>query len=192
MTATVNVEEGNGAAGSVTWSVITQGRYCTADAFNPVDANPCVVPASSFYYSYWKHFRLAFSGTFTKINNIRWFGPGNIKATWGLGTGGMLLVAKRDSGDNGCPVASYVQATGTPSVTGTYIKAETGHTYYKDQTVDPADADGYVAGTPLTIDTTDYTAEGYSKCVVTQAKIAPDATQGEKTNITFTLRYDEI
>lgn len=191
MTATVNVEEGNGA--SPTWTVITQGRYCTRDAYNPGDNDPCVVPQSSFNYSYWKSFRLIFSGTFTKISNIRWFGPGNIKSTWGLGTGGMLLVARRDTGDNGCPDASYEQASGTQGESGYYIKdATNGHDYFKSQTADPADADNYTSASPLLIDSTEYTTAGHSKHVLSQAKIAPDATQGDKANITFTLRYDEI
>lgn len=191
MTATVNVEEGNGA--SPTWSVITQGRYCTRDSYNSGDNDPCVVPQSAFNYSYWKSFRLAFSGTFTKISNIRWFGPGNIKSTWGLGTGGRLLVARRDTGDNGAPDGSYQQAAGTQGETGYYIKdATNGHAYFKSQTTDPADADNYTSAAPLLIDSTEYTTAGHSKHVLTQVKIAPDATQGDKANITFTLRYDEI
>lgn len=191
MTATVSVQEGNGA--SPTWTTITQGRYCTRDAYNPGDNDPCVVPSAGFNYSYWKHHRIYFSGSFTKINNIRWFASGNVKTNWALGTGGMLLVGRRDSGDNGCPSASYEIAAGTQGTTGYYLKDVTnGHDYYKSQTADPADADTYTSASPLTVDTTDYTAEGGSKAVVTQVKIATDATQGDKGNETLTFRYDEI
>ncbi len=191
MTATVSIQEGNGA--SPTWSTITTGRYCTTDAYNPGDNNPCVVPSAGFHYSYWKHHRLNFSGTFTKISNIRWFTSGSIKTNWTLGTGGMLQVAVRDTGDNGCPSANYAQAVGTQGTTGTNLKdASAGHAYYKSQTADPADADSYTSASPLTIDTTEYTSAGQSKSVVTQVKIATDAIQGDKPNESLTIRYDEI
>jgi hypothetical protein len=191
MTATVSVQEGNGA--SPTWTTITQGRYCTRDSYNPGDNDPCVVPSAGFNYSYWKHHRIYFSGTFTKINNIRWFTSGNVKTNWALGTGGMLLVGRRDAGDNGCPAASYEIAAGTQGTTGYYLKDVTnGHDYYKSQTADPADADTYTSASPLTVDTTDYTSEGGSKAVVTQVKIATDGTQGDKGNEVLTFRYDEI
>jgi hypothetical protein len=191
MTATVVVQEANGAG--PTWTTITQGRYCTRDSHNPGDNDPCVVPPSGNNYSYWKHHRLYFSGTFTKINNIRWFTSGNIKTNWNLGTGGMLLVALRDSGDNGCPAGSYEIAAGTQGTTGNYLKDPTnGHDYYKSQTANPTDADTYTSASPLTIDTADYTAEGGSDAVVTQVKIATDAIQGDKPNETLTFRYDEI
>lgn len=191
MTATVSVQEGNGA--SPTWTTITQGRYCTRDSYNPGDNDPCVVPSAAFNYSYWKHHRIYFSGSFTKINNIRWFASGNIKTNWALGTGGRLLVAVRDSGDNGCPDGSYAQATGTQGTTGNYLKDATlGHPYYKSQVADPADSDSYTSASPLAIDTADYTSEGGSKAVVTQVKIATDGTQGDKGNEVLTFRYDEI
>ncbi|NMC35365.1 MAG: hypothetical protein GYA36_23335 [Veillonellaceae bacterium] len=190
MTATVVVQEGNGSP--VTWTTITQGRYCTADTYNPGDNYTCAVPSSGYNYGYWKHFRLGFSGSFGKISNIRWFTSGSIKTNWNLGTGGMLLVARKDSGDNGCPTANYDQARGVQGTTGYYLKdPSNGHSYYKGETVDPADADNYTSASPLVIDSTEYTSSGYSKSVVTQPKLAPDATQGDKPNETFTFRYDE-
>ena len=191
MTATVSIKEANGAGPTLT--VITQGRYCTEDGYNPGDSNPCVVPASGVNYGYWKHHALNISGSFTKVNNIRWFTSGNIKTNWSLGTGGMLLVAIKSSGDNGCPSANYDQATGTQGETGDYLKdPSNGHTYYRGETANPADADGYTSASPLTIDTTDYAAPAVSKYVVTQPKIASNATQGDKPNETLTYRYDEI
>jgi len=193
MTASVNVEEGNGAAGSVVWTVITQGRYCTDDLYNPGDDHPCVVPSAGYSRSYWKSHRLAFSGAFTKISNIRWYTSGNVKTNWTLGTGGKLNVARRDSGDNGCPDASYNRAVGSQNVSGTDIKdASAGHTYYKGQTIALGDADSFTSAAPLLIDSTEYTSANHSKHVVTQAYIGSDATQGDKPNETFTFLYDEI
>lgn len=192
MTATVVIEEGNGA--SVTWTELpaSTGRYCTTDAYNPGSTYPCVVPSASNYYSYWKHTRMAFSGTFTSLSNFRWYTSGNIKTAWGLGSGA-LLVAKRDSGDHGCPAANYMQAGGTQGTTGDYLKDGTnGHDYYKGQTVEPADADTCTSGSPLTFDSSTYSSAGATKSVVTQLKLATNTTQGDKANETFTIRYDEI
>lgn len=189
MAATVDVQEGNGS--SVSWTTVTAPRYCTADNNNPGTANPCVVPSAGSYYSYWKTHSLALSGSFTKINNIKWYTDGTI--AWDLGTGGKVVVGVRDTGDNGCPVASYDQATGTGGTTGDYMDDGTnGHTYYKDQTATPADVTDYTSGSVLSVDSTDYTSAGTTKAVVTQVKLATDATQGAKSAETFTFRYDEI
>jgi hypothetical protein len=70
-----------------------------------------------------------------------------------------------------------------------------GHTYYKvgsSNYAAPVDADTYVSGSTLLVDSTAYTTTGTSKCVVTQVKIATDATQGDKAAETLTFRYDEI
>jgi len=193
MTATVVVQEGNGSP--VTWTTISQGRYCTMDSNNPGDLNPCVIPTSNFNYSFWKHHRLYISGSFTKINNIRWFTSGNVATNWNLGTNGMLMVGLRDTPTlgHGCPVGSYQVAVGTVGTTGTsFMDGTSGHAYYKGQSASPGNADSYTSSAPLTIDSNDYTAEGGTYSVVTQAKIATNATQGDKPNETFTFRYDEI
>ena len=78
MVATVNVQEYNGASPGVA-TVITQGRYCTMDSYNPGLSNPCVVPSAGLNYSYWKTHNVAFSGDFTQISNIRWYTSGNVK-----------------------------------------------------------------------------------------------------------------
>ncbi len=191
MTATVAIQEGNGA--SVTWTTITSGRYCTTDSYNPGSNNPCVVPASSFNYSYWKHHVLAFSGTFTSISNVRWYTSGNVATNWALGTGGILQVGIRSTGDNGCPTGNYQQSAGTAGTTGYAIDdATNGHAYFKTAPNGVADADSYTSASPLTVDTTTYTSGGISKSVVSQVKIYSDATQGDKASETLTFRYDEI
>jgi len=189
MAATINVEEWTGVTPDK--NTITSARYCTEDNHNPGTDNPCVVPSSGFNYSYWKHHALAISGTFTKVNNIRWYTDGTIG--WTLGTDGKLLVGIRDAGDNGCPEASYEQSAGTQGTTGYYMDDGTnGHDYYKDQTAEPADATDYTSASPLTIDSTDYTTADSADAVVTQVKIDDDATQGDQDNETFTFIYDEI
>ena len=93
----------------------TDVRYCTTDAYNPGSNYPCVVPSSGTNYSYWKHHYLNISGTFTKVNNIRWYTDGTIG--WTCGTDGGLFVGIRDSGDNGVPMpTNYEVATGTANI----------------------------------------------------------------------------
>ena len=195
MVATLNVKEYNSTTPG-TGTVITQGRYCTSDSYNPGLSNPCVVPTSGYNYSYWKSHNLAFSGDFTQISNIRWYTSGSVATNWALGTAGGLFVGVKSTGDNGCPVASYVQATGTLGTTGNWMDDVTnGHTYYKSGSANhavPANADTYVSGSTLLIDSTAYTSAGESKMVVTQVKIATDATQGDKASETLVFRYDEI
>jgi hypothetical protein len=195
MAATVAVKEAYGAG--PTLQTITQGRYCTTDNYNPGDTYPCVVPSASFNYSYWKHHCLAISGTYTSVSNIRWYTSGSVASNWALGTGGCLLVGVLDTPTlgNGCPSGDYDQATGTQGTTGDYMKhGSNGHAYYKGETADPQNADNYVSGTPLDLDLNTYgpNATVNSYYVVTQVKIASDATQGDKPNETFTFRYDEI
>jgi hypothetical protein len=194
MVATVNVEEGNGS--SPVWTVITSGRYCTRDAYNPSTSDPCVVPITGYNYSYWKNHRIAWTGIGTKISNIRWYTSGNVATNWACGTNGGLFAAVKSTGDNGCPTVSYDQADGTQGETGYEISDVTnGHAYYKSGTSNyaaPVNADTYVSATPLTVDTTEYTSNTHSKHVVTQVKLATNATQGDKANETLSFRYDEI
>lgn len=191
MTASVSVEEGNGAGPA--WTVITVGRYCTTDSYNPVNTYPCVVPSASFNYSYWKSHRLAFSGSFTSLSNFRWYCSGSVRSNWNLGATGMLMIFKRDTGYHGCPTGNYQQAVGSQGISGTYVKdGSAGHAFYKDQTIAAQDADTFTSAAPLTFDEATYTSAGSTRHVVTQLKIATDAVQGDKANETFTFRYDEI
>lgn len=192
MAATTYVEEGNG--GTVTWNSITNGRYCTADMYNPGSAHPCIVPPTGTNYSYWKSHRLAWSGIGTQISNIKWYGPGGtIKDDWGLGTGGGVVVGKKSSGDNGCPDGNYQQAAGTQDTTGYYMDDDTnGHAYYKGAAGEVVSIDTYTSSNALQVDSTVYTTNGHSKHVVTQVVIGSDATQGDKSDKTFTFQYDEI
>ena len=189
MAATVDVQEGNGAGPD--WTTKTAIRFCTADNHNPGSDNPIPIPESGFNYSFWKSICLALSGTFTTINNIRFYSDGAIG--WNVGTEGELRVGVRDSGDNGCPDGSYDQATGTVGETGHDMEdATNGHAYYKGQTTKSASVADYTSGSPLTVDTTDHTTPERTNHVVLQVKLDDDATQGEQTDETLTFKYDEV
>ena len=189
MAATVVVQEGNGAGPD--WTTKTSIRFCTADAHAPGTDNPIPIPESDFNYSYWKSICLALSGSFTKINNVRFYCDGAIG--WNMGTEGELRVGVRDAGDNGCPDGSYDQATGTPGETGDDMEdGSDGHAYYKGETTKSASVADYSSGSPLEVDTTDHDEAERTKHVVLQVKVADDATQGEQTDETLTFKYDEI
>ena len=190
MAATVNWIEVNGAS---VQTVITTGRYASKDQYNPANAYPVVVPPSGFAYSYWKHFGLELSGSFTQCDNFRVHTSGAIKSNWLLGTGGKLMFFRRDTGDHGCPIESYEQATGVEGSTGYYGKDPVnGHDYYKSEAAEPIDADSCTSGSPLTLDTTVYTEGGTTKLLVSQLKVADDATQGDKATESLTATWNEI
>ena len=193
MTASVGIEEGNGPIGSIVWTPVATVRYCTADVWNPSNSYPNVVPATNFNYSYVKWTRLAFSGTFSQVSNFRWYCSGRIAQEWSLGTGGMLMLFRKDSVDNGCPANQYSQAGGIQGQTGYYGKDPTnGLTYYKDETADPYNADLATSANPFPFDSSVYTTAGATKSLASQLKIAPNALQGEKGGQVGTVIYDEI
>lgn len=198
MVATVVIKEANGgtdgAPGTKTrvdGQAVNDGtdvRFASTDAYNPIATHPCVIPSSSFNYSYWKHLFLDISGTFTKVNNIRFYTDGTIG--WTLGTGGGLFVGTRTTGDNGAVMpTNYEIATGTEGTTGDSMATNHAH-YTTGGTV--ALAANYTSGSTLLIDSSDYTAADDSDAVVLQAKIFTDATQGTQTDETLYLTYDEI
>lgn len=193
MAASYSVSFRNGVSPG-TATTITNARLRTDDNNTADLTNPCII-GSSLNYSYWKHIELAFSGTFTQISNIRHYSDGTIN-TWTLGTNGKLVRGNRDSGDNGCPTASYQQAAGTTGTTGFSISdATNGHAFYKSQVTPTANVNSDVSGSPATIDTTAYTSAGQSKGVVLQLLIdtaANGAVQGVMAAKTLTFIVDEI
>jgi len=198
MAATVVVQEINGPSGSKTYTTITSARFCTSDTYNPGTDYPIPIPESGFNYSYWKHFCLDISGTFTKVYDIKFYGPSTID--WGLGTGGEVRVGQRDSGDHGCPHDTtyhgedqYAQASGTEGETGYPIEDDTnGHPYYRTQTTPVVDVTTYTSSNKMQVDSNEYTSAAKSKAVVLQVKVASDATPGAKSAVTFTFEYSEI
>jgi len=191
MVATVNVQRITGASGSKTYTTVTAVRLRTDDANTADTSNPIPIPSSGYNYSYWASICLDLSGTFTQISNIRHYSDGSIG--WTFGTGGELRRGNRDSGDVGCPDASYQQASGTAGTTGYAIEDSTnGHAYYKTQTTPTKNIANDTSGSPATVDSSTYTAAGKTKHIVLQVKVASDATQGTQSAETLTWVYDEI
>ncbi len=168
-------------------------RLATADQFSPTDTTyPIPIPATAgqFNYSFWIHVYLKITGgSFTKINNVRFYSDGAIG--WNYGTGGELRRGNRDSSDKGCPMdTNYIKAVGTTGTTGTTI--DLGHSYYSGQTTKTVAIQNDTSAAPATIDSSDHTTTGKCKAVVLQVKVAYDATQGEQADETLTFKYDEI
>ena len=186
MVAVVSVQELNGITPDYT--DLTSARYCTNDLVTPGTAYSIPIPTAGVNYSFWKHQVLAMSGTFTRIDNIRWYCDGAIG--WNYGTSGALYIGYRASGDIGCPVADYYRASGTVGTTGLLMTS--GHQYYMQVSSGITLATSSVVGNPFIIDSSAHETPEKSKAVVTQVAIATDATQGVQTKETVTFRYDEV
>lgn len=191
MAATVSIQRITGAPASKTYTTVTNVRLRTDDANTQDLTNPVKKPTSGFNYSYWASICLDLSGTFSQISNIRHYSDGAIG--WNLGTGGGLFRGNRDTGDIGCPDASYEQAGGTQGTTGYAIDdATNGHTYYNTQTTPVVDVSNDTSSSPAVVDSSTYTAAGKTKHIVLQAKVASDATAGVQAAETLTWEWDEI
>lgn len=190
--ATVAVQQFT-AAGP-TKDTVTTPRLSTMDDDAPGTANPIPIADSGLSYSFWMTLHLTITNIqdATLLNNHQFYSDEGTDA-WTLGTGGGVKIGVRDSNDNGVPVASYDQATGTEGTTGDYMgHADDGHAYYKAQTPPCAEISDYTSVAMLEIDTGDHTiAEGF-KGVVIQALVDDDATRGAQAASTLTFQYDEV
>jgi len=190
-TATVEIKQLTGAGPTAT--AVTTPRLSTSDSAAPGTANPIPILADGLSYSYWMSLQLTITAMndATLLNNHKFYSDGTIG--WTLGTGGKLVVGLRDSGDNGCPAASYDQAGGTEGTTGYDMEDDTnGHAYYKGQDPETGEVEDYTSAAPLTVDSGDHEEAEAFKHVVLQAKVADDATRGAQSAETLTFRWDEV
>lgn len=198
MAATVQIIGYYGPAPG-TKTALTVQRYNTAipSQRDPGLSYPNnIPPTGETYRSCWMYTGAEITGgTYSQCSNWRWGTPGNIKTAWGLGSG-KVQVALKDTGDHGCPVASYEAPTGVSGSYGYDIKDPVnGHTYYKSETVPCADADNYTTTSPLTFDTTVITpasASKITKLVLTQLVLEDDTDFGEKSELSNFVRWQEI
>ena len=187
MVASTGIYEITGPAAAPVFTQLTSSRYSLSDSVTPGIANPIIIPTVGVNYSYWKHQVLNFTGAFTAIDNIRWYTDGTVG--WNVGASGKLMVAMMSGGAVGAPVSNgYVNASGN---TTTGVWALSGHTYYANTSGKIGNAGSFTVSLPLTVDSTQYLASGYSKALVTQVAVATDATQGTQTPETVTFMYDE-
>ena len=192
MAAIVEVKEANGITPD--WTVVSSIRFCTSDKYNPGLNFPLSIPSTGYRYSYWKTLCLELSGAFSQISNIKFYCDGAVGYTFG--TDGALNIGTKDTGDSGLPIASYDQATGEEGVSGDAMNdAGNGHAVYKGAGYTVKNVTTYGSGSPLDLDSTEYTAAGKTKAVVLQVKcstVANGAEAGLQNAETLTFRYDEI
>jgi hypothetical protein len=189
--ATVDVRQLTGAGPTAT--AVTTPRLSTSDSAAPGTANPIPILADGLSYSYWMSLQLTITAMndATLLNNHKFYSDGTIG--WALGTGGKFVIGLRDSGDNGCPAASYDQATGTEGETGDDMEDDDdGHAYYKSQDPETGLVSAYSSAAKLTVDSGDHEEAEAFKHVVVQLVCDDDATRGALSAETLTFEWDEV
>ncbi|MDD3494194.1 MAG: hypothetical protein PHZ19_11940 [Candidatus Thermoplasmatota archaeon] len=179
-----------GTIGNPTYTDISSGfRFRTDDSPATIDNTaPILIPTSGFHYSYVLYMGLNLGGTFTSITNIKIYSDGSLG--WSLGTGGGVYIGQLTAGPpHGLTAAQYVPATGTPGETGTEM------TTLNTNVNSVTSLYGFTSASPCSIDETEYTATGRTKCAVLQVKVdtaANGAADGVYTGETYTWQYDVI
>lgn len=183
-------------------TVVTAIGFGTEDMVDPIqegtaDFHPIARPSGAagsgnYAYSFWVNTALREpNGNFTDIRNIRWYV--DTDPAWSLGTDGEKRIGNRDSGDIGCPLASYQQATGTVDETGDAIEDGTnGHAYYNGQTTPTVTWGTFPSGSPATLDSDPYTAAFTSKIAVLQLLVDTDAAYEYMTGGTLAFRASVV
>lgn len=195
MVATVTVRVNYGAGPTESADVnglpVRLINAASSDGRDQADtSDPVVIPGAGFGYSFYKHICLSIDGgAFSQVDNVQMWCDGTIG--WTLGTGGLLLVGTRDAGDHGCPEASYDQAQGDGTYGYAIDVAVNGHPYYNAQTIGVQDIENFHSGAKMAVDTGAHTIAENTKGFVVQAKVDTDATQGEQTDETIQISYDE-
>ena len=193
----ITIEQLTGPANSITYNEATAIRFCSGDSFAPGLATPCKVPpvGVAAYYSNWITICLHYTGSFSLINNERFWGPGNIAASWFSTDKGRMVAGRLDSatGGHGFLVGSYQQSAGTPGLTGYAIKdSSNGHAVYKGQTIAVVNVDTLSEQSPLVVDTRDITTAGRSKCLLLQTECYPGAAHDEMTPVELIFAVDVV
>lgn len=181
MAATVTIRRWTGSAGGPTKSDITSinTRANAEDTHTTAGiSNPIYIPSVGTNYSYWVHTRLSADTTPAgTINNLRWFSDGANS----FGTGVTCV---------GQEASAYVQATGTPGVSGTQLTAGNHGSLVGGA---PVDVFGLTTGSPksLTGSIANPSTGDFGNFFVYQLAIASTALPGVTSQELFTWRYDE-
>lgn len=161
-------------------------RFKTADD-SVIDANnPIPIPTSGTNRSFWKHiFLQATGGTFTQIDNVKFFTDGT-----GFPTGITTFVGDETPTKNSGATTGYDQATGTIGTNGDEL---TTHANITAKT----DAFSFTSGSPKTVSISEagniIDASGETtNYVVGQMDVADTASPGDLADETWTFQYDEI
>jgi hypothetical protein len=178
MPATVTIRRHTGAGPTKTDITGINTRANAEDAHSTAGTtNPIQIPGAGTNYSYWVATRLSVDVTPAgTINNLRWYTDG----ANGFGTG--VTCKAQDA-------TGYVQATGTPGVTGTQLT--TGN--YATLTGAPVDAFTFTSGSPKSVTGTlsNPSTGDVGNYMVYQVEVGTTAGPGATPQETFTWKYDE-
>jgi len=193
----ITIEQITGPSGTPVYNEATAIRFCSDDIFAPALLKPCKVPpvGVSAYFSYPISICLHYTGSFSLINNERFWGPGNISERWFSTDKGRMVAGRLDnaSGGHGFLVGSYHQGTGTSGLTGYAIKdPDNGHPVYKGQTISVVNVDTLDEDHPLVVDTRDITSAGRSKCLLLQTECYPGAGHDEMSPVELIFAVDVV
>lgn len=162
-------------------------RLKTADDATIDTNNPCVVPASSFNYSFWNSLYAKLSvAPSVQVNNLKIYTDAA-----SFGTGITTYIGDQYPTKNHSSSSGYKVATGTAGTTGTELI--TGYTGITTKT----DIFTYTSGSPVSLSISEsgglmVNVGDTSNYFVVQAKLGTTATPGAKSASTWTLQYDEI
>jgi hypothetical protein len=194
--ATVLLKRVTGVAGGPTLTDITNTvppfTLNTADVTFDGTAHPIQVPSSGTNYSYWASLCAVCSvAPATAINNMAVYSDGSDSLGTGIGANIGTV-----SGTNGSITTNYVQATGTPGVTGTQLTSGA----YAGLT-GPANYFGYTSSAPLSItgtfttgvDTASNSAAGrFGDWFILQLTVGTNGVTGVTPSEPLTLVWDEF
>lgn len=162
-------------------------RFKTNDNATIDNQDPIPIPTSGSVDSYWKHVYLKCTGgTFTQIDNVKFYTDGS-----GFGTGITTNVGNQLPTKNSGSDAGYEVATGTAGSSGDEMVAS--HTGISAK----SDAFGKTSGSPMTVSISesgsliDATNET-TNYLVFQMNVASTAGPGNLSDETWTFQYDEI
>lgn len=177
MTATVNWNVYTGVApGSAATKTGIRLKSADDDDTSTI-LYPVRIPDVGTNYSYVVSSKINVSvAPDTSITNMQLYGDGA-----GFGTGITVNIGDQYP-------ATYVQATGTPGVTGTIMT-----TVYTGVITSVTDLFSYTSGSPLTLPMLKNSGTGdYTNFICIQAYVGTTATKGAKSAENITLQYDEV
>jgi hypothetical protein len=187
MAATVHIICYYGAGPSSSNIESTNLRHQTYDAVSTNDTTyPIQIPAAGTNYSYWKTTRLSAAVTpVGTINNIKWY---NNLAGTPFGTNITMQVGQVTQANGS--TSAYVQATGTPGITGTLLSSGN----YSGYAVGNVDASVYTSSAMYSItgSISNSNTGDFGNLIVTQINVPSTVTQtGASGAPTITIQWDE-
>jgi len=181
MAATVNVKEWNAPTATPVKTNKDGGtvRFKAADNATVDTANPIVIPGSGQEYSFEKWLRFAATGTFSYLENLKFYTDGSSPWTalncvlWAYNYTGAFLAPGEPSNSNDPPLV--------PVSHGTPVSAVNAYSTYPS------------ADTAMAMSTGTITATGdIGEFCLLILEVNPGATPGVNSGENVTFQYDEV